>query len=933
MMNWKQHVFKPRWQHRNPEIRVQAVAEGREAALLAALSEIAASDEDASVRRAALSRLQSPVRLSELAKSEQDTSNLALINERLRQLCSAHEDPLPPLEEREAVVSQSTDRALLEKVCVMAPEASLRLIAVQRSDRQGLLGDRAIADNDAAVRQAAAAAITQRSTLKRVIGELRTRDKTLYADLQARLHAELLAEGDPAAVREEAMRLCARLDQVAVAESADDSGNHLQEDIAVIQKDWKKLGEKIPPELNNRFNNTVTRLLAANTPAAVEPSPEPVSGHQSPPESTAQPVEQADSAKDKPQEQDTAEPDQQIGKTPEPATKPAPQPDTALASAMQAITAVQAKPVKQLAQKRISQLDRKFRAAWKEIDKPNAADHELLKKARLALKELKAALRDQMEKIADQAAGLMETIEQKLEAGELHEALAVRAKLHQLTQVTGVASLPAALKYQLTGIQSRIREMRDWQHWANNKRRKRLIEHMTQLPGNDLHPDAVLERIKALQKEWKHLDQSEQIPGDKRFHASQGLWRQFQAAGHQAFEALKPFLNKRTEIRDRHLQSDQELSEKMMRVAKSESPDWAELKQLLAEGRKQLRSLDHVPPRARQAMARDLKKGIEALNDCLQGKYDQIEKEKMKLIRAAMQLVHHQDPDAAISEAKALQSRWRDAGSLWRSREQKLWLQFREHLDPLFDKLKSDRDAEQADFKARIAGQKELLTALRTILALDDADLLGQQGKIQGLVDEWSDIPHPDRKIQGSFQKELETVQQRLRKHHQKAARAGRERLWQKADLLHRIEAARSKGKADEALCAEIREAWPVAPENTAEEDQQPERILDQRLEAALGDDSGGTASAATVDDARALCTRLEFLAGINSPTDEKEQRMAYQVKRLAETLSGEKVRQSARDEASDAEQEWLLMPYLVESDYEAFKTRIRAALEEINKE
>lgn len=82
--------------------------------------------------------------------------------------------------------------------------------------------------------------------------------------------------------------------------------------------------------------------------------------------------------------------------------------------------------------------------------------------------------------------------------------------------------------------------------------------------------------------------------------------------------------------------------------------------------------------------------------------------------------------------------------------------------------------------------------------------------------------------------------------------------------------------------------------------------------------------------EARALCIRLEFVAGLPSPDEDRDQRMKYQVDRLAESMSGASARQPATEEAHDAEKIWLGMYALPESDFEAYGKRIQKALSAI---
>ena len=78
-MNWKQTFIKPKWQHKDPETRLEAVSSGQEPELIAGLLEIARDDEDPRVRCAAIRRLHQLENILKLLDSEQDASARKLL--------------------------------------------------------------------------------------------------------------------------------------------------------------------------------------------------------------------------------------------------------------------------------------------------------------------------------------------------------------------------------------------------------------------------------------------------------------------------------------------------------------------------------------------------------------------------------------------------------------------------------------------------------------------------------------------------------------------------------------------------------------------------------------------------------------------------------------------------------------------------------------
>ncbi|MGD9264784.1 MAG: hypothetical protein PVJ71_03280, partial [Lysobacterales bacterium] len=215
-MNWKQSFIKPKWQHKDAEIRLEAVSSGQEPELITGLLDIARDDEDPRVRCAAIKRLHQLENILKLLDSEQDAAARKLLEERTRQLASSTGDSRPPLAVRMQVAETTSDRDLIETLARNAPEAELRRAALAKVERQGVLGDCCINDPDAENRRFAASRITQHTSVKRVIDALRTRDKALHAELQARLQAELLEQKDPDAVQAEALRICLALEKLAV---------------------------------------------------------------------------------------------------------------------------------------------------------------------------------------------------------------------------------------------------------------------------------------------------------------------------------------------------------------------------------------------------------------------------------------------------------------------------------------------------------------------------------------------------------------------------------------------------------------------------------------------------------------------------------------------------------------------------------------------
>ena len=453
-MNWKQRLFKPKWQHKDAEIRLAAVATEQDPDFINSLVEIAGNDSESRVRCAAIKRLHQLANILPLYAKETDAAARALLEERIRQLAASSDESRPALELRLQVAYSTSDRKLIEHLASHAPEAELRRAALAKVKRQGLLGDCCIEDNDSGNRHFAASRITQHTTLKRVIDALRKRDKKLHTQLQTRLHEELLEKADPDAVHSEAILICSALEHLAI-----ETGDKDNKAIDLQHAAWKHVEKLVTPDVAERYLRVCERLAAP--PASTQP------------------------------------------KTPvivEPKSEPPPKPETVKVS-------------------------------------PSPSPDELKAKEELAQakEERQAALekkREQNMQALSKAEVLLDQLAEELEQGELHKALETRLKIQKAAKENGKNDGWKSLSNKMAGMNGRLRELREWHHWSNDKIRKRLIAEMEVLPAADLHPDALLDRVKSLQAEWKSLEQSEQIPGEKHFASSAWMWRKFSAAGH-----------------------------------------------------------------------------------------------------------------------------------------------------------------------------------------------------------------------------------------------------------------------------------------------------------------------------------------------------------------------------------------------------------------
>jgi hypothetical protein len=155
---------QPRWKHADPAVRLAAVAEltGADPEHRQALLELASSDEDARVRRAAIGRVNDVTELARLARTEADEDTRRDLGERLAGIATA-------ASERDGDAATAleglTDQKQIAAVAKASPHDTIRTAALARVEDQRLLSGIARQAADPQTALDAVARVTEPSEL------------------------------------------------------------------------------------------------------------------------------------------------------------------------------------------------------------------------------------------------------------------------------------------------------------------------------------------------------------------------------------------------------------------------------------------------------------------------------------------------------------------------------------------------------------------------------------------------------------------------------------------------------------------------------------------------------------------------------------------------------------------------------------------------
>lgn len=846
-MSLSRFFSKPRWQSKDESIRRAAVATDSDAELQAALPRLAREDPDAGVRIAALKRLADPGLTQALAHDDRDAGVRAVAQSLWNDLLTGTHAAAPTLVERIRLLRAQDDVKLIEHIAVRAPEADLRKAALARVTRPALIVERATQDADAGVREAALVRIDDEAQLARIAERARKSDKKTSRLASERLDALRLARGDISTVTVRARQLCEPLE--SIVRGGDDR------EAANVDVQWQALQNHASADLATRYNAARALYEFSRDPVRVAATRERAL------ERARMTAELGQLERDVASPAALAERESLIVRFDALAERFAARAETGEAQP----AAIDSQRVRSIA----ARLDQLAAEADEIATRPviDTREADAARERRDAERAARDGERSKRHETIQSRIGelttLVETVEMAIESGSTSSAHASWPSILEHRKAIGEA-LPAALRSRVLDIESRYAQLSDWQRWSDNHRRRQLCEELEALPAAQLHPDAVATRVREAQAEWTRLDALE----GREAGAIDGLTRRFRSLCRQAIEPTRPYFDKRDELRKGHTQRIVDVVTRA-ELALAEGQDANALAAQRRDIAAALRDLDQVDPRQRKSLAEQLKKTIGALDARVTEMHAAVEAAKSALIAQAIALVEQTDARSAISSARDLQKRWQASGNGKRSRDEAQWRAFRKAVDGVFARAdderaaRTSRDRELLEQAAALCAELEELARAETPPARAEISRIDSAFTALGVSDAGLRQRHQDAH---ALLRDRQTERQRNE-------RRGRFDDW----LAHHCVLRRAeRGEIDpDTARAEVAALGSL-------------RIAAESMQARLQSGADLADVSGNIDAHRDCVIELEQLAGLESPSEDRQRRLDLQVTQLSARLRGD---------------------------------------------
>jgi len=481
--------------------------------------------------------------------------------------------------------------------------------------------------------------------------------------------------------------------------------------------------------------------------------------------------------------------------------------------------------------------------------------------------------------------GLIGKANSALREGNTGRAAGLRRAIEE--KLPSLPALPVYVSAQVQKLDAALNELKGWKEHAVAPKRLELIEAMEGLIGSTETPEALADRIRQLQEDWKTISLG--VTSD-----SEADWQRFRQASQTAYQPCRDYFEAQAKLRQSNVEKRREVLERLRAFEAAHSdehPDWRAVATALREAPREWRGHAPVERGAVRAIQEEFDAILGRLQTRLDAWYAENAADKQGLVQRARELLGKEDGRDAVDGVKRLQQQWKAIGSARRDQEQQLWLAFREQCDAVYQKRQQAHSEYTAALEANKSQAQALCAQAEETASLEGSALL--EGVAQ--IPQWrtafealGDMPRADeRGLHERFERAIKRCQERL----------AQQRLQDKEQsFLNLFEAARLIGAYG---CVIAGERAPSEPDAGAGEELK--RAADTFIAGVERWPKGGVEalketwakarSAANLDLAaqetalRMLCIRAEIRTESVTPAEDQGLRREYQVQRLLQRM------------------------------------------------
>ncbi len=585
---------KPKWQHRDSDVRLAAIEEIDDSTIL---NEIVQHDDTVAVRKAAVLKINDLKLLDHIAQHDTDSDLRDIAEQRFKYfLC----DNSLNIEKRLQWLENTHNADRISYVAIHEKNIEMRKKAIAKVAQEEVLGEIAIHDPLNEIRLSTIEKISQKSILERVIKVARNSDKRLTRCAREKLKTVIEQQERPARIQAECDTICTKmhtLEERLNAATSYKSKTLKQENVEFkrLQERYQEIVVFTSPQCQNSWTTLQHTIVAAlekyqhalKTEEEREQSLIPIRAakkvlceqmehlliditqqHTFTNEEEQGYTQQLQSLENQWAEQPAIEALEQQWHVASQAVKKQQQ---HLQNARQ-----QAHTLKTLCQKAETLLKKntslkpeqlkKLQARWKEVLHASTQCDDLQNRFDNSVKILTNRLQEQdaqRQQAIPELKTVLSELEKSLEEGVLQTANTLEQKAQNLIKNIGTVSMAAqkTLERRLQACHAKINELQSWQRWGNKLEREKLCEQVENiLETEDDNPTTLVRMIQEVQTAWEKMGSS---------GYSRPIWDRFNKTCHAAFQRYREHLCLQMEYLSEQASTNPEAAAKMIRQAQN----------------------------------------------------------------------------------------------------------------------------------------------------------------------------------------------------------------------------------------------------------------------------------------------------------------------------------------------------------------------------
>jgi len=347
--------------------------------------------------------------------------------------------------------------------------------------------------------------------------------------------------------------------------------------------------------------------------------------------------------------------------------------------------------------------------------------------------------------------------ELSLKAGEralkdLRTALGAMPQLPSKRDYEDMLRRLKALLAELTPKVQELRDVADWQRWANVGIQEQLCEKMEALKAAE-DPEEIARQVRDLQERWRQAADVPRAQGE-------ALWKRFKAAHDEVWSRCEAYFAAQAEARAGNLAKKIALCERAEALA--DSTKWIETADEIKKLQAEWKTIGPVTRGQEKAIWERFRVPCDRFfsrrhTDLAQRKSVWAENlaKKEALCVKVEALVNSMEWDATANEIKRLQAEWKTIGPVKKSRSEALWQRFRGACDQFFSRYVQRHDIALGE---RVAAREAICAELEALAGIGVASDEPSASSLQPPV---SDAEAPAeliakvRALRGRWQSEL----------------------------------------------------------------------------------------------------------------------------------------------------------------------------------